>query len=266
VTPSDHPRETVTVVIPTYNSGRTIRQCLDALTWADAVIVVDMFSTDETPDICRSYPNVRFYQRRGYIYENVNFGFDQANTDWVIRLDSDEIIREELRDEILRVLRHPPQGVNGFYFRGLHYMFGQPMHHGPYLPEFCWRKHMFKRGTARYACHSEHEDIQTSGRLARLTGYYEHWTNPTVEEMLAKMNYYTQRDAERYTPEELYAPSRLKVLWRAVKLFLVYYVKYRGYRDGHAGFYCALFRGAFYQALEASKRWERWRDTAEPRA
>ena len=252
-------RQTVSVVIPTYNAARTLRQCLDALTWADAVIVVDMFSSDDTPGICQSYANVRFYQRKGYIYENVNFGFDQADTDWVIRLDSDEVIGDELRESILRVLSDPPDGVSGFLFRGVHYMFGQPMHHGPYLPEFCWRKHMFRRGTARYPCHSEHEDIDARGRLERLRGTYEHFTNPTVSEMLAKMNYYTDKDAERYSDHELYAPSRLKVAWRAMKLFFLYYVRYRGYRDGHAGFYCALFRGALYQSLEASKRWERWK-------
>lgn len=252
--------ESVSVIIPTYNAARTLRQCLDALTWADQVIVVDMFSTDGTPEICASYPNVRFVQRKGYIYENVNYGFDQAETDWVIRLDSDEVIGAELRDSVLRVLEDPPEGVSGFLFRGVHLMFGQPMHHGPYLPEFCWRKHMFRRGTARYRCHSEHEDIEATGRLERLPGFYEHFTNPTVSELFAKMNYYTDKDAERYSGEEVYPPSRLKVVWRAVKLFLLYYLKYRGYRDGHAGFYCALFRGALYQSLEAAKRWERWKD------
>ncbi|NLI01407.1 MAG: glycosyltransferase family 2 protein [Chthonomonadales bacterium] len=251
--------DTVSVVIPTFNASRALRECLDALTWADAVIVVDMYSTDETPDICRAYPNVRFFQRRGYIYENVNFGFDQAETDWVIRLDSDEIIQPDLRDAILHVLRNPEPRISGYYFRGVHFMFGQPMRHGPYLDEFCWRKHMFRRGTARYQCHSEHEDITATGELRRLDGHYLHLTNPTVSELIAKMNYYTDRDAERYTDEEIYAPSRVKVLWRAVKLFLLYYVKYRGYRDGHAGFYCAVFRGALYQSLEAAKRWERWK-------
>ncbi|MEM4724067.1 MAG: glycosyltransferase family 2 protein [Candidatus Hadarchaeum sp.] len=254
------PRETVSVIIPTYNAERTIRQCLEALTWADAVIVVDMFSTDETPKICQSFPNVRFYQRKAYIFENVNYGFDQADTDWVIRLDSDEIIQQDLRDAILRVLENPEPGISGYYFRGVHYMFGQPMRYGPYLDEFCWRKHMFRRGTARYQCHSEHEDITTTGELKRLPGHYLHLTNPTVEELIRKMNYYTERDAERYTDEELYPPSRLKVIWRACKLFYLYYIRYKGYKDGYAGFFCAFFRGAFYQGLEAAKRWERWRD------
>ena len=93
-------RQTLSVVIPVYNVADIIGRCLDALTWADEVVVVDMFSTDETEAICRRYANVRFFQNRDYIYANFNYGLDRATGDWILRLDSDEVVSLQLAQEI----------------------------------------------------------------------------------------------------------------------------------------------------------------------
>jgi glycosyltransferase involved in cell wall biosynthesis len=259
VTPTENNRETVSVVIPTFNAARTLRQCLDALTWADAVIVVDMFSTDETPQICRAYPNVRMFQRKGYIYENVNFGFDQANTDWVIRLDSDEVIGDELRKSILHVLARSDPGIAGYRFRKRTYTWGHLFEHGPLAPERNERKHMFRRGTARYPCRAEHEDISTIGAFVTLDGTYDHYTNPTVEETLRKMNYYTERDAERYDASRLERPRVWHILYRCARMFVLYYVQWRGYKDGPAGFFWCFYFACIYPVVEHMKRWEVWK-------
>lgn len=250
--------QTVSVVIPTYNAARTLRRCLDALTWADAVIVVDMFSTDDTQGICGLYPNVRFYQRQGYIYENVNFGFDQADTDWVIRLDSDEVIGDELRESILRVLERPDPSIVGYRFRKRTFTWGHRFEYGPLAPERNERKHMFRRGSARYDCRSEHEDITTTGALLTLDGTYDHDTNPTVEEALRKMNYYTERDAERYDADDLERPRPWHIVYRCVRMFVLYYVQWRGYRDGLAGFFWCYYFACIYPVVEHMKRWEVW--------
>src|SRR6266853_1273739 len=84
-------RQTLSVVIPTLNVEGIIARCLEAVRWADEVVVVDMFSTDRTREICEGFPNVRFIQRRDYIFANVNHGMEVAAGDWVMRLDSDEV-------------------------------------------------------------------------------------------------------------------------------------------------------------------------------
>jgi glycosyltransferase involved in cell wall biosynthesis len=155
-------RETVAVVIPTLNAEASLRRTLESVTWADEIVIVDMFSTDGTLGICQEYPNVRLFQRIDYIFANVNFGMEQARTDWVIRLDSDEVLNEELQHSIQHVLAHPEPDVSGYSFPSIQYMFGLPMQYGPGLRERNIRKCMFRRGTARYACQSEHEDIITS--------------------------------------------------------------------------------------------------------
>jgi glycosyltransferase involved in cell wall biosynthesis len=251
-------RETVAVVIPTYNVETIIAHCLDALTWADEVIVVDMFSTDGTRALCERYPNVRFFERKDYIYGNVNFGMEQAKSDWAIRLDSDEVLNRELQESIQRVLRTPEPGISGYYFPSIQYMFGLPMSHGVARRGVTKRKCMFRKGTARYECKSEHEDITTTGAFGVLDGYYEHFTNHTTEEVVRKFNYYTEKDVERLQPEDLCPPQPGKLLYRAARMFILYYFQWKGYKDGYLGFFSSLFRGPVYLFIEEAKRWEAW--------
>lgn len=250
-------RETVTVVIPTLNVADFIAACLDQLAFADEVIVVDMFSTDATKEICTRYPNVRFVERKDYIFGNVNHGFELANTDWVIRLDSDEVLDKELQQEILRVLANPEAGVNTYNFLGLHYMFGLPMWHG--VGGLKPRRHMFRKGTAAYPVKGEHEDIEAQGEFRTLGGKYEHFTNHTTEEVIKKFNYYTSKDSERWPRNELYPPNTIKLLRNCTRSFILYYIKRKGYKDGALGLFSSLFRGPIYTLIEEAKRWERWR-------
>ncbi len=250
-------RQSVTVVIPTRNVAAFFEPTLKSIAWADRVIVVDMFSTDETLDLCARYPNVVVHQRTDYIFANVNYGMEQSETDWVIRLDSDEVIGSELQDAICRFLENPPADISTVLFRGVHHMFGFPMHHGPGAPESSWRKHMFRKGTARYPCVSEHEDIESAPGEVRLAGYYDHYTNHTVEEVVRKFNYYTDRDVERMDLANLRPLSPLRLIWRAARLFDLYYRVRKGYRDGTHGFYTSLYRGAVYPIIENAKMWER---------
>lgn len=255
--PATHQRETVCVVIPTLNVGSIIDRCLRSVSWADEIIIVDMFSTDDTIERCRHYPQVRVYQRRDYIFSNVNFGMEQATTDWVIRLDSDEVLNEQLQESVLMVLRRPEPGINGYYFPSVQWMFGQPMHHGVGCPERNIRKCMFRKGTARYECRYEHEDITVAGNLGTLAGHYEHRTNSTVAEIVTKFNYYTDRDVERERGRKA-RPRIWRIVYRAARMFVLYYFQWRGYKDGHLGFFSSLFRGPVYVFIEEAKRWEAW--------
>jgi (heptosyl)LPS beta-1,4-glucosyltransferase len=268
-------RQTLSVVIPTLNVEPIIARCLESLRWADEVVVVDMFSTDRTQAICESFPNVRFLQRRDYIFANVNFGMKQATGDWVMRLDSDEVLTQELGREIREeVLAKPDVPCNTFWVPSRVYFWGKWLKFGPaYNPRakgsgYDYRKLLFRRGTARYLVKSEHEDISATGPEGWLKHPYDHYSMPTVSAWVAKMNYYTDRDVERKTPDEVavirFAPRPL--LWRFLRDFISLYVRRQGYRDGAHGL-AACFLHAVYPAVETIKTWERqWKAEHEANA
>jgi glycosyltransferase involved in cell wall biosynthesis len=247
------PRATVAAVIPTKNVAEIIRPTLESLRFCDEVMIVDMFSTDDTRRVCESYPNVRFLQRQDYIYGNFNYGADQAASAWIIRLDSDEVLGPELQASIQEVLDDPnPQFSH--YDAACHlYMFGMRLRQGYGA---ALRTVLFRKGSARYPVKTEHETLERQGKAGRLRGFYEHFTNPTIGTWIEKTIYYIDKELER-TP--LRPPqSRWKVLLNIARYFRgAYFGKGRLREDGYLGFVVALW-GAFANALIEIKMWEKY--------
>jgi glycosyltransferase involved in cell wall biosynthesis len=253
-------RETLSVAIPTKNAGHLLRDCLASVAFADEIIVVDMFSTDDTQAVCAEYPQCRLIQREDYIFANVNFAFEQASGDWVLRIDTDERLTPELSAEVQQILDDPPPDVTGFEFWERPLILGHELKFG--FGRKHYRKCLFRRGRARYPVQHEHEDLETSGTWLRTRHGYLHLNYPNVSDYLKKMDYYTDRDAERAVLAKRPKPTGAAL--EATRQFYLYYVKYQGFRDGWVGFLDAGMR-AGYQFVYWAKlrqRWERDREAA----
>jgi glycosyltransferase involved in cell wall biosynthesis len=251
-------RETVSVVIPTYNVEDVIEECLESVKWADEIIVVDMFSTDRTLEICKKYPNCKIFQRKDYIYANFNYGANQATSDWIIRLDSDERISEGLKDEILEVLERKETKYSHFIAQYHLYMFGKRLRYG--IAHRPYRTIMFRKGLGKYLCQTEHEDLIIQGEYGCFKHHYDHYNYTSISQYVGKINYYTDRDIERV--KITYKPKKLKILVSCIKTFYLYFIKYQGYKDGFVGFIDAGLRTCYYFIQEA-KYWEKWNRNEE---
>ncbi len=247
-------QETVAAVIPTKNVAHIIKPTLDALQFCDEVVIVDMFSTDETRQLCEAYPNVYFFEREDYIYGNFNFGVEQAQTDWIVRIDSDEVISPALAKSIRAVLEAGSDATHKCYTAEAHlYMFGYRMQYG-------WgaksrRPTLFRKGVAQYRVRSEHEELQSEHPWGHLEGHYDHFTSPTLGDLTTKINYYTDKDAARSTPGRVRGP--VAMLWNVLHWWLrFYFYPYRSYRDGLPGFAVSVI-GAFSIILLDLKMWEK---------
>src|ERR1700733_1180828 len=91
----------ITPLILTFNEAPNIRRTLEKLTWAKEIIVVDSFSTDETLEIIKSFPQARVIQRKFDAHAvQWNFGLEQCKTEWVLALDADYILGNDLISEL----------------------------------------------------------------------------------------------------------------------------------------------------------------------
>jgi glycosyltransferase involved in cell wall biosynthesis len=254
-------RETLSVAITTKNAGHLLRDCLASVSFADEIIVVDMFSVDDTPEVCAAYPQCRLLHHEGYMQENLNIAFDEATSEWVMRIDTDERLTPELASEIQKILDDPPQGVTGFEFWERPFILGRELKHG--FGRKHYRKFMFRRGHARFPVKHDHDELDTSGLWRRGTHGYLHFNYASVRDYLVKMNYYTDNDARRaLLPER--APSPAVAAREAARQFYLYYLKYKGFRDGWVGFLDAGMRSVYQFVYWAKlrERWERERRTA----
>lgn len=116
----------ITPVILTRDEEANLERTLAQLRWARDVVIVDSFSTDATLDIARRFPNVRVAQREiDTLAGQTNYGLAQVRTPWVLLLDADYFVPQELTDE-LRML-DPPSVVRAYRADFTYAMHGHPL-------------------------------------------------------------------------------------------------------------------------------------------
>ena len=260
-------RQTISVILGVRNEERQIARCLDALTWADEVLVIDNRSTDKTEQIARTYSNVRFFQFDDYLNAKMNFGIENSTGDWLLRLDADEVVTRELEREIVEeVLEKPESPFDGYWIPNRVYFFGKWLRYGVAYDDrfgkdkigFGFRKTMWKRGFAWYEVKREHEDISVKGRWGLLRNPYDHYSHSTVSQWIQKMNYYTDRDLERTNVlgEGFVLPKPGKTLVAMAKIFYDFQVRRKGYKDGIHGFMASALNTIYLLAWRC-KLWEK---------
>ena len=234
--------EDITPLILTYNEAPNINRTLGQLTWAKRIIVIDSYSTDKTLDLLQSYPQLQLFHREFDTYANqCNYGLEQVSSQWVLSLDADYFVTDELITEIAAI----PQdsSVDGYYARFKYCVLGKPLR-GTLLPP---RQVLFRREKAIYVDDGHAHQLSVKGKSATLSGYIYHDDRKPLSRWLWAQERYTLIELKKLleTPEkELSLGDRLrkqKLLAPFVILFYCLIFK-GGILDGWAGWYYAFQR------------------------
>lgn len=246
-------RKTISVVIPTLNCEKSLQQALNSVKWADEKIVVDMGSIDRTVRIAKKFGAKLFFRKP----ENNNFdnnrlyGMKIAKGNWILKLDSDEILSDTLQAEIKNFLQSASQNLNGINFLNRVFFFGKEMKHGP-IKNNSHEMRMFKQGTWKYSPTRYHQQITVNGETGNFKNYYNHYNYSSVSQFIEKTNKYTDFDSKVLSSESKL--SIVKILLAPLKTFLKLYFWQKGFLDGKLGFtVCFLF--ALYNLIEKIKIW-----------
>ena len=224
----------ITAVIITFNEDRNIGRCLDSLRGAaDEIIVVDSGSTDRTRWIAKDH-GARVFEHswEGYGAQK-NFGNGLATHSYILSLDADEALSDELRASINMSKQSGLHGVYGFA-RLANYC-GQWIRHGGWYPDRKIR--LFPGARVRWAEDPVHEglEIQGAAPVTWLAGDLLHYTCRTREEYRDRTESYARLGAEKVRRKGqslLFLRSTLGPRLRFLKM----YVWKRGYLDGPAGY------------------------------
>lgn len=232
----------VTVLLLTYNESPNIGRILQRLTWAKRIVVIDSYSTDETLEILKSFPQVEIYQRKFDTAANQdNFGLDQISTGWVLSLDADYLLSEELIEEIKNLT--PQEPINAYWVRFKYCVFGKVLCGSLYPP----RRVLYRREKARYEDDGHTQRVRIDGQTGWLSSYILHDDRKPLSRWLSSQDRYMLSEVEklRQTPNEQLGKvdliRRNKVLAPFILLFYCLIIQ-RGILDGWAGWYYALQR------------------------
>ena len=232
----------ITPVILTRNEEPNIARTLGQLVWAREVIVVDSESTDATPQIARSFPNVRLVTRRFDDHATQwTFAVAQAKTEWVLTLDSDYFVPEAFTREVATLT--PADDVAGYESAFLYAIGGRPLRATLYTP----RAVLLRTARATFYMDGHTQRVRIHGRVVALRERLIHDDRKPLRAFIARQRKYMREEAAKLRtadPRTLNGPARLRRLRFIAPLVIVPYLLFpkRLILDGRAGLHYAFER------------------------
>ena len=241
----------LSVGILTFNSERKIEEVLSSVKdIADEIVVLDSGSEDRTLEIAESFGARVFYRKFDNFVNQKNHLLSLCRGEWVLFIDDDEVVSEELAGEILKVKESNPP-IAGYYVNVLTNYLGRWIKHAWY-PD--WHLRLAKREKCRWEGDRVHEKLVVDGKVGYLKGNLLHYSYPSVSYHLKKIDLYTTLYAEgAFKKGKKF--SLLKLLSSPVGAFLRRYILKRGFLDGFEGFALSVM-ASYYTFLKYLKLWE----------
>lgn len=251
-------RPPVSAIVTTFNEEKNIGECVESLHWCDEILVVDSFSTDRTPEIARSYPNVRFVQRTYFgSASQKNWAMDQVAHDWILIFDADERCTPKLQRELERLLAAGPDH-DAYTIRRRVFFLGARIRFSGWQHDQVVR--LVRRGTARYPNRRVHADMKTLGPAPRLRHSMDHHMAETLDEYVPRILKYSFWGAAQGWREG--RKSGFVQIWgRSAWRFARTYVVQLGFLDGMRGLVFCMLQ-AFGTYMKWSLLWS-WRVNAK---
>lgn len=225
-------RVPISIVMPTLNEAAGLEATLADLHWADEIIVVDGGSTDDTTSIARragarvlDVPGVTIAAQR-------NAGIAVARHTWILALDADERVSDELRRSLATLTESTPMRPSAYRVRSRNWHLGRELRHGPWGRD--WKVRVFSRDR-RYGDQRVHERLDELKDVGTLEGALLHYPYRDLSHQVLKIATYA-----RWGAQDLRAEGRRGSVWdlltRPAWRFLRDYLFLSGWRDGAAGF------------------------------
>lgn len=239
----------LSVVVLTRNEERNIEACLKSVYgWADEIVVLDDLSSDNTIKIAGNYTDKLLSRRMDVEGRQRNFAYSQAKNQWVLSLDADERVSQELKKEIEGALSKETQ-CNGFTIPRRNFIGDYWVRYGGWYPSPQLK--LFRKDKFRYEEVGVHPRAFMDEPCGHLKSDIVHYSYRNIEDFLNKLNNQTTREAQKWFEQD--KPMRLgRFIWRTYDRFFRSYFGKKGYKDGYVGFVVAYLAG-LYQFLSYLK-------------
>ena len=250
---------TVACVVITKNEEVNIQDCLRSAQWANELIVVDAESCDKTVELARACGAKVFVRSWPGFGLQKNFAMVQASSEWILILDADERVTEELREEIKACLDGWKSGAPVAYrIPRRNFFYGAWVRGGGVYPDYQVR--LFRRGIAQYNNVAVHENLIVEGEIGTLAGHLDHYTERRIRDHFKKFRLYTTLAAQEKA-KRVRTVGWTDLVFRPLVVLVKTYVLKQGYGDGVRGLIVCVF-ASMYSFVKYAKLWDATRQVA----
>lgn len=243
-------REPLSVFVTTFNNARTLPACLESVKWADEIVVLDSYSTDDTLKIAQSY-GCRVFQHAflGYGPQKQS-AMEKTRHRWVLLLDADEALSPALQTEIQTLLAQGP-AADGYEMPRQEQMFWRMANPRGRMNHFL---RLFDKTKGRISDMPVHAAPKVDGRIGRLEHPFYHFGETSVHVKVEKINAYSTGLVADKLARGKRANPWIMVFYPPLVFLRSYFFK-RSFLHGWAGFINSVSM-AYYAFLKYAKLYE----------
>ena len=247
-------KKKLSAVMITYNEIGHIDAVLENLGFADEIVVVDSFSTDGTVERIKAHERVKLIQRPFKDFtDQKSFALSQASNDWVLFMDADERVTNDLKHEILDTINSKETTASAYYFYRTFMFEDKVLNFSGWQTDKNYR--LFKKSKVQFAQDRiVHETLIVDGESANLENKLIHYSYKNYEDYKNKMVKYGKMKALEES-EKSYMPNAYHFVLRPIYKFLHHYIIRLGILDGKRGIIiCYLNALGVYSRYKELKR------------
>lgn len=283
-------KQSISVVLATFNEENNIKDCLLSVKgWVDEMIIVDESSTDKTKEIAEKLGAKVYTEPHEQIFHiTKNKAIKKAKSKWILQLDADERITEDMKNEIISILEGKYFGFDTWIsplrskINKIYNLFPTPkplkkaasaywlprknffltsyLKNSGQYPDPVIR--LFQRGKAILPAKDVHEQMLVEGTVGWLKTDLDHYATPDFSRYLLRENRYSSLQA-RFDFEDGKKVNILNTInylfFKPAGTFLNIFFRHRGFLDGFPGFVFALYSG-LHHAFSYMKLWELYKN------
>jgi glycosyltransferase involved in cell wall biosynthesis len=283
-------RQSISVVLATFNEEANIKACLDSVKgWVDEIIIVDEQSTDKTKEIAEGLGARVFSEPHEQIFHiTKNKAIAKAKSDWILQLDADERIPQEMKKEILDLLdgkyfgfdcwisplrtsinkivkifpepKELKKPASAYWLPRKNFFLTRYLKNSGQYPDPVIR--LFQKGKATLPAKDVHEQMKVKGVTGWLKSDLDHYATPNFSRYLLRENRYSSLQARFYKEAGVKVNffNTIRFLFcKPTRTFLTIYIRHRGFLDGFPGLVFSLYSG-LHHAFSYMKLWELYKN------
>jgi len=247
----------ISACIISYNEEQKIEDCLKSLEGVvDEIIVVDSLSTDKTKEIIKKYTDKIYDQKFLGHVEQKNLAVDKASNDWILSLDCDERLTDELKKSILKIKNNLENADAYRVARRTFYVYRWLNH--------CWypdlKVRLFNRKTAKWGGTNPHDRVEVAGNnIVTLDGDMQHYSFNSISEHIQTLDSFTEIGANEIIKKNKKV-SIISPWTHGLWTFLKLYVFKKGFMDGYAGLVVSVLSGMHAFVKYNKVLFKRWKE------